>query len=696
MQHFDKDGFTVDGARRLMYSGEFHYFRVPKADWRRRLRLWRAAGGNTVATYVPWLIHEPEEGVFRHFDLLRAFLDAVAEEGLDLVVRPGAYQYSELLNDGLPGWLLKDYPQVLARDKQGKPIRSCSVSYQHPLLLEKIENYFAQVCPLLAEYTQSHGGPVVCTQLDNELFGIHCWFGGLDYNQETFGFGREDGRYAQYLRGRFKEVAALNDRYGVRHRRFGDFGLADEPKAGLPAFLWNRDYFDFYTEQGVDYLGTLMGLVRKYGVDTQVCHNSGSPRLDSWFLGANEALGPDFLLGSDHYYCLNQSWAQNNPTPQYFVLMYLSCETLRLMGNPPSVLEFPFGSCSDFPAITAQDMGAAFYLHLAMGMKGLNGYIYTGGPNMPGTGVTTDVYDYVAPVGADGKVRPTYNELKRIGRFLKENPEVTSAEPAVDFQILMPWRAARGNAPFLKPFDLPGALKPLALWETTVRQGLVTSAFVEGLLPQFVKDVANADREKVLVVPCDGTMAAKEQRALLAFVRGGGRVLCLPLLPQYDEDYRPCTILADAPQLSVEGMVDLSRERPRITVGPVANVYCNDGWARATKVPARAEVLGRDEFSGAPVCVKVKAGQGVFAWLGMSWSCTNREQPRMMSWLLESLGMERHLLKDDMMVFCTLRGKYLFLCNLTTTPRQVKVTLRDGREISRRVPAMKVLVETLD
>ena len=613
------------------------------------------------------------------------------------MVRPGIYQYSELMNDGLPSWLLRDYPQILARDKQGRAFRSWSISYQHPLLLEKAESYFAQVCPLLAEFTQSHGGPIVCTQLDNELFGIHCWFGGLDYHPESFGFGREDGRYAAYLRRRFKDVAVLNARYGTKHSRFGQFAPADEPKDGLPAFLWNRDYFDFYTEQGIDYLGTLMALMRKYGIDTQFCHNSGSPRLDSWFLGANEMLGKGFLLGSDHYYCLTQTWTQNNPTPQYFVLMFLSCEMLRLMGNPPSVLEFPFGSCSDFPAITPQDMGAAFYLHLAMGMKGLNGYIYTGGPNKPGTGVTTDVYDYIAPVGAEGQVRPTYHELKRIGKFIEANKEIMTAEPAVDFQILMPWRAARGNAPFLKPFELTGTIKPLALWETTVRQGLVTSAFAGGLLPQFVNGVSEADINKVLIVPCDGTMAAKEQRALLAFVKGGGRVLCLPLLPQYDDDYQPCTILADALKLSVEGLIGVMRERPRLAIGPEPNVYCNDGWARATKVPAKAEVLGRDELSGAAVCLKVKAGKGTFAWLGVSWSYTNHEQHQMLTWVLEQLGMKRHLVKDDLMVFCTLRGNYLFLCNLTTVPRKVTVELAaDGREIVRRVPAMKVLVEKLD
>ena len=59
---FDKNGYIIDGVRQFMVSGEFHYFRVPKADWERRLNLFKEAGGNTVATYVPWCVHEQVEG----------------------------------------------------------------------------------------------------------------------------------------------------------------------------------------------------------------------------------------------------------------------------------------------------------------------------------------------------------------------------------------------------------------------------------------------------------------------------------------------------------------------------------------------------------------------------------------------------------------------------------------------------------
>ncbi|MBQ4480173.1 MAG: beta-galactosidase [Victivallales bacterium] len=694
MLKFNQDHFQIDGVRRMMFSGEFHYFRVPKADWRKRLRLWKAAGGTTIATYVPWLIHEPQEGCF-DFDLLREFLKVVAEEKIGLIVRPGPYQYSELVNDGLPDWLLKSYPQILARDKQGRPFRSSSVSYQHPLFMEKVKNYFAQVCPILSDFVQSKGGPIVCTQADNELFGIHVWFGGVDYNPETFGFGREDGRYAKYLRKRFKSVATLNQRYGTAHRRFGEFTLADEPAGGVPAFLWNRDYFDFYTTQGIEYLETLFAMMRKYGLDGPTCHNSATPSMNAWFQGANEHLGKDFLLGSDHYYCLDQKWPQNNPTPQYFVRMFTSCEELRLLGNPPTVLEFPFGSYSDFLSPTAQDMTAALYLHLAVGMKGINGYVLTGGPNVPGTGANTDLYDYNAPISATGEKRQTYFALKHFGEFLSTHPDFVDARPSVDFQILMPWRAARGNAPALPSLQLPGALQPWELWENTLQMGLLTTAFADGMLPHFVKDLASATKAKPLVVPCDGTMAKAEQKALLEYVKSGGKVLCFPLLPQFNEDYQPCTLLADALGFTTEGMINQERERPRINVGPMVNVCCNHGWARASALPANAEILGYEEHSDAAVCVQRTLGKGMFIWLGMSWIYTNREQHQMLAWLLEQLGMKRHLTKDDNVVFCTICGKYLFACNLTTSPRKVNLTLHDGRQLALRLPPMKVAVEMI-
>ena len=59
-----KDGFYLEGKPLRILSGAIHYFRVPRAYWEDRLVKLRAYGFNTVETYIPWNLHEPQEGVF--------------------------------------------------------------------------------------------------------------------------------------------------------------------------------------------------------------------------------------------------------------------------------------------------------------------------------------------------------------------------------------------------------------------------------------------------------------------------------------------------------------------------------------------------------------------------------------------------------------------------------------------------------
>ena len=129
---FDTSGFQLHGQDAFLLSGEFHYFRVPKEDWKYRMQLFKESGGNTIATYVPWIIHEPTEGDIRFGDVgprdLAGFLATAQEVGLKVIIRPGLYVYSEIVNAGLPQWLLDDYPQILAVDMHGKPVHHFSIS----------------------------------------------------------------------------------------------------------------------------------------------------------------------------------------------------------------------------------------------------------------------------------------------------------------------------------------------------------------------------------------------------------------------------------------------------------------------------------------------------------------------------------------------------------------------------------------
>lgn len=66
-----------------LLSGSVHYFRVVPAYWRDRLEKLKACGLNTVETYVPWNLHEPEKGrfVFEGLADLEGFLDCAQALG---------------------------------------------------------------------------------------------------------------------------------------------------------------------------------------------------------------------------------------------------------------------------------------------------------------------------------------------------------------------------------------------------------------------------------------------------------------------------------------------------------------------------------------------------------------------------------------------------------------------------------------
>ena len=65
-------------------SGAIHYFRVQPEDWYHSLYNLKALGFNTVETYLPWNMHEPQKGVFNFQGILdiEAFLQTAQDLGL--------------------------------------------------------------------------------------------------------------------------------------------------------------------------------------------------------------------------------------------------------------------------------------------------------------------------------------------------------------------------------------------------------------------------------------------------------------------------------------------------------------------------------------------------------------------------------------------------------------------------------------
>lgn len=158
-QHiFRVDGhqFQLDGKPLQIISGEMHYPRVPRADWRDRFRKARAMGLNTITTYVFWNVHEPRPGVydFSGQNDVAEYIREAQEEGLYVILRPGPYVCAEWELGGYPSWLLKD--------------RSLVLRSSDPQYLAAVQRWFhrlgAEIAPLLLK----NGGPILAIQVENE------------------------------------------------------------------------------------------------------------------------------------------------------------------------------------------------------------------------------------------------------------------------------------------------------------------------------------------------------------------------------------------------------------------------------------------------------------------------------------------------------------------------------------------------
>jgi beta-galactosidase len=686
---WNDQSYLFDEKPDFLVSGEFHYFRVPREDWRWRLELFRESGGNCVATYVPWILHEPTEGDIRFGDIperdLEGFLNLCREMELFVICRPGPYQYSELKYDGLPGWLCENYPEIQAVNIKGERFRVSSVSYMHPLFLEKAKKWFDTACPIIARHTLSKGGPVAFVQFDNELMGIHEWFGGWDYNPETMGFGKENGRYAGFLKERYKTMDALNEAYGSDYDSFArvrpelrDAGTAMEERRRV------KDYQDFYFSMCAEYAAILTGWFRELGIDCDIVHNSANPGMNAYFLEIVEKMGGNFILGSDHYYNLDMGWEQNNPTPQYASKCFCSNEILRLMGFPATVYEIPGGSCSDWPPITPVDLKSCYLSNIAFGMKGSNYYVFTGGPNPLGLGSNGDSYDYNASIAADGTIRPTYDAQKEYGLFLHQYPWMAAAERVCDFHIGLDWDHLRSKYYFSA--EDREEFSNASAWGFA-RQGIMISSLCASYSPNLL-DLADGASllkhiDKPLFVASSVSMKKEIQENLIGYLKQGGRLLIAPVIPYLDENFHSCTVLMEFLGMGSQPANRKYRESSaRLQIGPVQNVHANGTlWTCEAPVIGSKRVAEDASNNVELGWEKEFPGGGKVIWLGFSWSHTKLEHSAAVKYLLEKLGCSSPVVEcSNPNLWTSLRsdGKQnmLFVLNLFTSSMGARIRVK--------------------
>ncbi|KAK4236777.1 glycoside hydrolase [Achaetomium macrosporum] len=229
---WDNASLFLLGQRTMLFSGEFHPFRLPVPSlWWDVLEKIKAAGLNTVSFYVDWGLVEGKPGDFRAeglFDLTE-FFDAAKELGLWLIARPGPYINGEVSGGGLPGWIQR---------LRGHP-RTADVDY-----LASTDNYAANIARIIANAQINNGGRVILYQPENEYSA----------SRTLIGFNFPDPGYMQYVEDQARKGAIVvpfinNDAWSWGHNAPGT-GVGQVDLYGHDLYPLDPDCNDMAWEKG--------------------------------------------------------------------------------------------------------------------------------------------------------------------------------------------------------------------------------------------------------------------------------------------------------------------------------------------------------------------------------------------------------------------------------------------------------------
>ncbi|HEY7414175.1 MAG TPA: beta-galactosidase, partial [Ktedonobacteraceae bacterium] len=146
---------TRNGRPWLPTMGEFHFSRFPHQHWKHELRKMHAGGIEIAASYIFWIHVEEEKG---RFDWsgdrdVRAFVEACAELGLQVLLRIGPFAHGECRNGGLPDWLYGRAIQVRSNDER---------------YLFYVRRFFAEIAAQVTGLLFKDSGPIIGIQIENE------------------------------------------------------------------------------------------------------------------------------------------------------------------------------------------------------------------------------------------------------------------------------------------------------------------------------------------------------------------------------------------------------------------------------------------------------------------------------------------------------------------------------------------------
>lgn len=560
----------IDGRPRLIIAGEIHYFRLPVSEWEDRIIKLKETGCNACATYIPWVLHEFYENQFdfgetESFLNLQLFIELCQKHDLYFIARPGPFIMAEMKNEGIPYWLYKNYPQLIPTTWNYEQVSTKTLDYSHPIFLQLAQRWYQKVCSILEPFLHQNGGPIIAFQLDNEI-GMLSWVSNSpDLTPYTLTL------FSGWLRNTYSALE-LQKRYGTLLTEHHDLEVdifKENSERGL--LIW-KDLGYFMRQRFKDYVATLKLYAQSSGIRgipfIVNIHGTSQSRGFTFPIGISQlfesfAEDKDILPGTDLYF---GNLDMNNFHDLYIVNAYTKSVVRRR--QPIGCMEFNCGDGNFGDNYSGRyDVSAAdlkLRMMLAQENRLINYYLFTGGYNYPlpkktGDGndrsaFTGERHGFGAPITPKGNFNYTYPRLneatKRMMIFEDKLADMEEELDDVSIAFIPDY--------FMTEYSLPDnqlvsnmiqnieGYRCTGMWESTLRSLLLSNFRMDAVNLQAEIDLSS---KKCLLLSSASYMDKAIQQKLKKYVQTGGNLLLYGLIPEYDMEGHPCTILKEALQI---------------------------------------------------------------------------------------------------------------------------------------------------
>jgi len=693
-----RNTFVQNGKPFFIYSGEIHYFRIPVALWEKHLKRAKEAGLNTVSFYIPWVWHEQEQGKFDWTGRtipeknLVGFLRLAKKYGLKVIARVGPVSNAELVNEGLPAWLVRNYPEIYAKGGGANYLPHVTIiAYENRTFRKYLKRWYENVLPVVCEHFDSKNGPVILVQLCNEIGMVH-WLNKTPVrNSKTLLDWRE------FLRDRYGQIKKLNVAWQTKLHKFGKVVFLPSKLNGSINLQALADWGEFWRKYYSEYYAFLIKQAQNNAISSPYIINI--PQFYDYDVRGRGVFAPmttsmfrDFSRTCKQT-VFGGAYQMRRLDYENFHDIAIATECVKMITAeeaPSMCAELQSGKMSDRPRIYPSDVSLNLAASCANGLNGLNCYMFSGGRNQKGLGVMGTYHEWQAPVASDGSTRSHYKMVKGFGEFIKKYGEKlapTSKVTDLTFGFYLPyWATEYVNGP------LPSYLEEqrnLFFFDGVARLLALANRHFDMVDLERVEQ-KELNRKSALCVFSLEAMSEEVQKKIARYVLQGGKLLLYPMLPQKDLSGRQCTVLGEILGVKTKGIVQ--DELVTLVFNPVTTERIGD--MRVLGKISNMDTAGSSKtlftVNGKPCGVLKNVCRGKAAILGFGLNHTFDYEVYIVDEICKMLGIKKTILVEpwdiSVMVRADRKNAFVFAFNYHEEPKRFWAKVNISGKV-RRFPS---------